>query len=151
MNHEYFMREALVEARLAYELGETPVGAVVVRHNLVIARGHNFRENGLDPTAHAEVLALRQASQVLGGWRLLDCTLYVTLEPCLMCAGAMVLARLPHLVFGAHDPKAGVVGSVMDVLRHNKFNHQVAVVDGVLAKECGSLLKDFFSNLRQRK
>ncbi|MBS3873956.1 MAG: tRNA adenosine(34) deaminase TadA [Firmicutes bacterium] len=151
MNHEYFMREALVEARLAYELGETPVGAVVVRHNLVIARGHNFRENGLDPTAHAEVLALRHASQVLGGWRLLDCTLYVTLEPCLMCAGAMVLARLPHLVFGAHDPKAGVVGSVMNVLRDNKFNHQVAVVDGVLAEECGSLLKDFFSNLRQRK
>jgi len=151
MNHEHFMREALAEARMAFELGETPVGAVVVHRGLVIARGHNYRENGHDPTAHAELLVLRQASQVLGGWRLLDCTLYVTLEPCLMCAGAMVLARLPHLVFGAHDPKAGVVGSVMDVLRDNKFNHQVAVVDGVLGAECGAILKDFFHNLRQRK
>ncbi|MBS3938995.1 MAG: tRNA adenosine(34) deaminase TadA [Peptococcaceae bacterium] len=151
MMHEHFMRAALAEARLAYELGETPVGAVVVRHGQIIGRGHNWRETGHDPTAHAEMLAIRQASLALGGWRLLDCTLYVTLEPCLMCAGAMVLARLPHLVYGAPDPKAGVAGSVMDVLSTNQLNHRVLVVGGVLAAECGSLLKEFFKELRQSK
>lgn len=150
MEHEHFMQEALAQARVAAELGETPVGAVMVRDGVIIARGYNLRELGKDPTAHAEMIAIREASKVIGGWRLLGCTLYVTLEPCIMCAGAMVLARLPKLVFGAYDPKAGAAGSVIDVVTTNNFNHKVEVVGGVLAHESGMLLKEFFQNLRRK-
>jgi len=144
-----FMDEALAEAASAAVLGDVPVGAVVVREGRVIARGHNRRERLRDPTAHAEAEALRQAARVLGGWRLLECTLYVTLEPCVMCAGALVQARVPRLVYGASDPKAGAAGSVVDVLRDPRFNHVVEVVGGVREAECGALLREFFAGLRE--
>lgn len=150
MNHEHFMREALIEARKAAALGEAPIGAVVVRDGAVVARGHNYRELGHDPTAHAEIIAIRQAATALGGWRLVGCTLYVTLEPCSMCAGAMVQARLPRLVFGALDAKAGAAGSVVELLQEPRFNHQVEVIGGVLAEESGQLLKEFFRELRSK-
>lgn len=150
MEHEMFMREALAEARKAAALGEAPIGAVVVCDGAIISRGHNYRELGHDPTAHAEIIAIREASRVLGAWRLLDCTLYVTLEPCSMCAGAMVQARLPRLVFGALDAKAGAAGSVVELLQEPRFNHQVEVTGGVLAEESSQLLKDFFRELRSK-
>ncbi|NLY54550.1 MAG: nucleoside deaminase [Firmicutes bacterium] len=146
--HESFMREALVEAQKAYELGETPVGAVIVRGGAIIARAHNLRETRRDATAHAELLAIRQANELLGGWRLTRCTLYVTLEPCPMCAGAIVQARVPQLVFGAHDPKAGACGSVMDLVRDPRLNHQVEVCSGILADTSSQLLRRFFAELR---
>lgn len=144
------MREALKEARIALEKGEVPVGAVAVRDGVVLARGHNLRETQRDPTAHAEMIVLRQASRVLGGWRLVGVTLYCTLEPCVMCAGAMVHARLPRLVYGAADPKAGAAGSVLDLLASPLLNHRVDVVDGVLAAEAAALLSRFFAQLREK-
>jgi tRNA(adenine34) deaminase len=139
-----WMREALAEARLATDHDDIPIGAVVVRDGAVIGRGHNERELREDPTAHAETLALREAAAALGSWRVLDCTLYVTLEPCAMCAGAIVLARVPRVVFGAPDPKAGAAGSVLDVLDEPRLNHRPVVVAGVLGEECGELLRAFF-------
>ena len=147
--HECFMREALSEARAAYALGETPIGAIVVRDGEIIARAHNLREATHDATAHAELLAIRQANQRLGGWRLIGCTLYVTLEPCAMCAGAIVLARIPTLVYAASDPKAGACGSVLNLVLHDRLNHQVELIPGVLAEESSQLLRQFFSELRQ--
>jgi tRNA(adenine34) deaminase len=143
-----FVREALVEARAALAHGDVPIGAVVVRDGAVIARAPNRREADGDPTAHAEVLALREASRVVGHWRLSGCTLYVTLEPCFMCAGAAVNARVDRLVFGAADPKAGAAGSLADVPRDPRLNHRPAVTGGVLADECGALLRDFFAARR---
>ncbi|GIK28551.1 MAG: tRNA adenosine(34) deaminase TadA [Chloroflexi bacterium] len=143
-----YMRIAIDEARAALATGDVPVGAVAVRNGEVIGRGRNRREADGDPTAHAEILALRQAAQAVGEWRLEEVTLYCTLEPCCMCAGAMVQARLWRLVYGALDPKAGCAGSVMDVLRQPKFNHCVDVYAGVLADECAALLDDFFKSLR---
>jgi tRNA(adenine34) deaminase len=143
------MGEALAQARAASGLGDVPIGAVVVRDGRVIARGSNRRERDRDPTAHAETIVLRQAASVVGGWRLLRCTLYVTLEPCVMCAGALVQARLPRLVYGARDPKAGAAGSVVDVLRDARFNHIVEVVGGVCEAECSALLQQFFAGLRR--
>ncbi|KGM14104.1 tRNA adenosine(34) deaminase TadA [Cellulomonas bogoriensis] len=144
------MRGALDEARLALVTGDVPVGALVVDPDgRVVGRGHNAREATGDPTAHAEVLALRTAAQHLGRWRLDDCTLVVTLEPCAMCAGALVLARVPRLVLGAWDPKAGATGSVHDLARDRRLNHQVEVYGGVLADECAALLRDFFAAHRQ--
>jgi tRNA(adenine34) deaminase len=143
-----FMREALAEAAAAASLGEVPIGAVVVREERVIARGQNRRERDRDPTAHAEILALREAARHLGGWRLPGCTLYVTLEPCAMCAGALVQARVMRLVFGAPDPKAGAVGSVVDLLRDARATHTVEVAGGVCEAECGDLLRRFFAVLR---
>ena len=142
------MRLALAEARRAVEHGDTPVGAVVVRGGEPIATGHNERELLGDPTAHAEMIALRQAAQVSGNWRVLDSALYVTLEPCAMCAGAIVLARVPRVVFGAPDPKAGAAGSVLDVLAEPRLNHRPLVCAGVLADECGELLRAFFAARR---
>jgi len=143
------MRAALTEARSALGSGDVPVGAVVLGPGgAVVGVGHNAREADGDPTAHAEVLALRAAAATLGRWRLDDCTLVVTLEPCLMCAGAIVLARVPRLVFGAWDPKAGASGSQWDVLRDRRVNHRPEVVAGVLEEECGALLRDFFSGQR---
>lgn len=144
-----FMREALAEAAAAAALGDAPVGAVVVRDGRVIARGRNRREADRDPTAHAEVLALREAARHLGGWRLPGCTLYVTLEPCPMCAGAAVQARLARLVFGAPDPKGGAVGGVVDLLRGTRFPHRVEVTGGVCGDACAALLREFFGTLRR--
>ena len=143
-----WMRLALDEARLAAEHGDVPIGAVAVRDGDVIARGRNRREADGDATAHAEMVAIREASRVIGHWRLEGVTLYCTLEPSAMCAGAMVLARLPRLVFGAFDPKAGAGGSVMDLLAHPRLNHRVEVVSGVLAEESATLLVGFFAALR---
>ena len=142
--HERWMQEAIAEARLAPAHDDVPIGAVVVRGERPIARAHNRREIDQDPTAHAEILALQQAARELGSWRLDGCTLYVTLEPCTMCAGALVLARLPQLVFGADDPKAGAVGALYDVPRDPRLNHNVEVVRGVAGEECGELLRSFF-------
>ncbi len=142
------MRLALEQARAAAGHGDTPVGAVVVREGRVIAAARNERELRHDPTAHAEVLALRAAAERLGGWRVPDSTLYVTLEPCAMCAGAIVLARVPRVVFAAADPKAGAAGSVLDVLGEPRLNHRPEVVGGVLAEEAAALLRDFFAGRR---
>lgn len=144
------VRLALVEAALAPVHGDVPVGAVVLDPaGQVIGRGHNDRERRRDPTAHAEVLALRGAAVVLGSWRLEGCTLAVTLEPCMMCAGAAVLARIARVVYGAVDPKAGAAGSLWDVLRDRRLNHRPEVVGGVLAQECGELLIEFFAAHRR--
>ncbi len=144
-----YMTEALAEARLAQGADDVPVGAVVVGPDgQVVGRGHNAREATGDPTAHAEIVALRAAAATLGRWRLDDCTLVVTLEPCAMCAGAIVLARVPRLVLGAWDPKAGAAGSVHDLVRDRRLNHRVEVVGGVLADECGALLTEFFTDRR---
>jgi len=145
---EQFMRFALSEAREAAEEGETPVGAVAVFDDRVIAFGHNRREAAQDPTAHAELLTLKAAAEALKAWRLGGVTLYVTLEPCPMCAGALVLARVDRLVFGARDPKAGAAGSLWDVLRDRRLNHRAEVVGGILAEECGALLQEFFAQRR---
>lgn len=144
----HWMRLALKEAQLAFHKGEIPVGAVAVYEEQVIGRGHNCKESERDPTAHAEMIALRQAAQARGGWRLLGVTLYCTLEPCPMCAGAMVQARLPRLVYAVNDPKAGAAGSVMDLLRHPQLNHQVEVTCGVLEQEVAELMAVFFQGLR---
>jgi len=144
------MRDALEAARSAAGAGDVPVGALVVRDGVVIARAANRTLRDSDPTAHAEVLALRAASASLGRWRLDDCTLFVTLEPCAMCAGAIVLARVQRVVFGAWDDKAGMVGSVGDLLRHPRLNHRPEVVAGVLEDECGALLRAFFLERRTR-
>jgi tRNA(adenine34) deaminase len=148
---ERFMRDALASARRSLAHGDVPVGASVVRHGVVIARGRNSRERDDDPTAHAEILAIRRAARKLGSWRLTSCTLYVTLEPCAMCAGAMVLARLPRLVYGAPDPKAGFAGSLGDLVRHPRLNHRVDVTPDVLAAECGRILVEFFRERRAEK
>lgn len=142
------MDEAIAEARDAPAHGDVPIGAALVRDGEVLTRNHNRREIDADPTAHAELLVVREGARRLGNWRLEGCTLYVTLEPCTMCAGALVLARLPRLVFGADDPKAGAVGALYDVPRDPRLNHRVEVVRGVRASECGQLLKDFFRERR---
>jgi len=143
-----WMREALAEAERALAHGDVPIGAVAVRDGAIVGRGHNRKEVDADPTAHAEMIALQEAARSLGGWRLVGVTLYCTLEPCPMCAGAMVLARLPRLVYGAADPKAGAAGSVIELLRDLRLNHQVAVTGGVLAEESQALLERFFAELR---
>lgn len=148
LRDETFMDLALEEARAALTHGDVPVGAVIVRDGVVIGRGHNQRERDADPTAHAEVVAIRQAAAYLDTWRLDRCTLYVTLEPCCMCAGAIVLARIPRVVYGAIDDKAGCAGSIADVLRHPKLNHRPDVFVGVRADECAALLSDFFKHVR---
>ena len=145
---EYFMRMAIREAQRALEHDDVPIGAVVVRGEEIVATGHNERELRGDPTAHAEVLALREAARAVGSWRVLDSVLYVTLEPCAMCAGAVVLARVPRVVFGAYDPKAGACGSVLDVLAEPALNHRPEVAGGLLAGECGELLSSFFAARR---
>ena len=148
---ERAMRAALVEARAALAHNDVPVGAVVIRGGEIIAARHNERELTGDPTAHAEVLALRDAAAAVGHWRLDDCTLVVTLEPCVMCAGALVNSRLGHLVYGAADPKAGAAGSCFDLIDTDVLNHRVPRTTGVLAEECGRLLVDFFSAKRRQR
>ena len=149
MDDSYFMREALKEAELAYEQGEVPVGAVIVAGNQIIARAHNLTERLTDVTAHAEMQAFTAAAENLGGKYLTDCTLYVTLEPCVMCAGAMIHSRIGRVVFGARDAKTGAAGSLMDVLHHPGMNHRVEITEGILADECAALLSDFFRMRRQ--
>jgi tRNA(adenine34) deaminase len=149
MDDRYWMRLALAEARRAASLGEVPVGAVVVRGGELLGAGHNRRESTGDPLAHAELLALREAAGRVPGWRLLGCTMFVTLEPCAMCAGALVNGRLERLVYGAADPKAGFCGSLGDIPRDPRLNHRLAVEAGVMAEECGELLRDFFRELRE--
>ena len=145
---EYFMRLALREAAAALDHDDVPIGAVVVHEGEVIGVGRNERELRQDPTAHAELIALREASRALGSWRVLDSVLYVTLEPCAMCAGAIVLARVPRVVYGTADPKAGAAGSVLDVLAEPRLNHRPVVEGGVLADECAALLREFFAARR---
>jgi tRNA(adenine34) deaminase len=150
MEDEAWMRAALLEAELAASLGEVPVGAVVVVGGEIVGRGGNRRECAADPTAHAEILAIRQAAQAVGGWRLVGATLYVTQEPCPMCAGAIVNARIARLVYGCDNPKAGAVRTLYRLVEDARLNHRVAVEAGVLAAECGALLTRFFESLRKR-
>jgi tRNA(adenine34) deaminase len=148
--HEHFMRMALAEAEAAQAENEVPIGAVIVRGQRVIAASHNQREQLHDPTAHAEMIAITQAAEMLGDWRLEGCTLYVTLEPCPMCAGAIVQARLPLVVYGAADPKAGAAATLYQILSDRRLNHQAQIVPGVLAEQCGRLLTAFFESQRKQ-
>ena len=150
MDDQYWMKQALAEARRAADLGEVPIGAVVVRDGEVVGRGHNRREVDGDPLAHAELLALREAARRVGGWRLSGCTMVVTLEPCPMCAGALVASRIDRLVYGAADPKAGYCGSLGNLVQDARLNHRLEVSSGVLAEESAALLRGFFSSLRER-
>ena len=143
------MQQALTLARSAASIGEVPIAALLVRDGIVIAEAHNLRETKQDPTAHAEVIAIREGARQTNSWRLIDTTLYVTLEPCTMCIGAIVLARIPRLVFGATDPKAGACGSIMNIPLEPRLNHRVEVVEGVCAEESQVLLQDFFRRLRR--
>lgn len=146
--HEHFMRIALNEARMAAESGEVPVGAVIERGGEVIAVAGNEREEKKDPTAHAEMIAIRDAAKALGGWRLSGCTIYATIEPCPMCAGAIYQARIERLIYGAPDEKAGATGTLMDITRDPRLNHQTEVTGGVLADECAAVMREFFSGRR---
>ena len=148
---EMYMRQAIAQAKRAYAREETPIGCVIVFENKIIARGYNKRNWKKNTLAHAEILAINKASRVLGDWRLEECTMYVTLEPCPMCAGAIVQARIPKVVVGSMNPKAGCAGSVMNLLQTPGFNHQVELVTGVMEEECSILRKQFFRELRQKK
>lgn len=151
MEHLEFMQQAIEEARKAQVIGEVPIGAIIVKDGQIIARAHNLRETDQLSTAHAELLAIHQANKAVGSWRLEECTLYVTLEPCPMCAGAIVQSRIPTVVYGAKDPKGGCCGTIYNLLEEVKFNHQCKVISGVLEEECGQLLTQFFKELRQKK
>lgn len=148
---EQYMRLALLEADLAAADDEVPIGAVVIKDGQVIGRGHNMRETWRDPTAHAEMIAIREAAQTLSAWRLTGCTLYVTIEPCPMCAGALLLSRIKRLVYGAPDPKAGVVDTLYRLLDDERFNHRVEVTAGVLQNECAAVIQAFFKRKRLRR
>ncbi|MFF2416689.1 tRNA adenosine(34) deaminase TadA [Bacillus safensis] len=148
---EQFMQEAISEALKAEQIGEVPIGAIIVVDDQIVSRAHNLRESEQRSIAHAELLAIDEACKATGSWRLEDAVLYVTLEPCPMCAGAIVLSRVKKVVFGAYDPKGGCVGTLMNLLDDERFNHQSEVIGGVLENECGELLSQFFRNLRQRK
>ncbi|MBA8778047.1 nucleoside deaminase [Staphylococcus schleiferi subsp. coagulans] len=150
-SHQYYMSLALEEAREAAKKGEVPIGAIIVKNEKVIARAHNLRETNQNPTAHAEHLAIERAAETLGTWRLEGCTLYVTLEPCVMCAGTIVMSRVATVVFGAYDPKGGCTGSLMNLVQDQRMNHRAKVIEGVLAYSCGEILRQFFRTLRQRK
>ena len=145
-----FMEIALQEAQKAFSIGEVPVGAVLVQGETIITRGHNQREQRQDPTAHAELIVIQGAAEKLRSWRLIDTTLYVTLEPCLMCAGAMLQARIPRLVLGTRDPKAGACGSLYTVHKDSRLNHQIDIVCGIKEEVCRNILKDFFQQLRKK-
>lgn len=147
---EKYMKEALKQAKKAYALGEVPIGCVIVHEGVIIGRGYNRRNTDKNTFAHAEITAINKASKKIGDWRLEECTLYVTLEPCQMCAGAIVQARIPEVVMGCMNPKAGCAGSVLNILEMPEFNHQVAVNRGVMEQECSDMLKLFFTELRQR-
>lgn len=150
MTDNSFMLHALKEARKAYEKGEAPIGAVIVKDGKIIARAHNLRESKQNSTYHAEILAIHKACKKLGSWRLVDCDLYVTLEPCPMCAGAIIQSRIKRLFFGAADPKAGAAGSVVNLFNVETFNHKVDVIQGIMEDECSQILKQFFRELRKK-
>ena len=147
---EKYMREALKQAKKAYALGEVPIGCVIVHEGKIIGRGYNRRNTDKNTLSHAEITAINRASRVIGDWRLEECTLYVTLEPCQMCAGAIVQARIPEVVMGCMNPKAGCGGSILNILEMPQFNHQAVVTRGVLETECSAVLKEFFTGLRIR-
>ena len=149
MNHESYMEQAFHEAEIAYEKGEVPIGAVVIHHNVIIGRGHNLTETLQDPTAHAEMIAITAAADYLGSRRLEETTLYVTLEPCAMCAGAIVLARIPVLVYGASDFKAGAAGTLYNIVQDDRLNHSVELVKGIQENKCSIILSEFFKKLRE--
>ncbi|MEI6214042.1 MAG: tRNA adenosine(34) deaminase TadA [Desulfuromonadales bacterium] len=148
---EYWMKQAVAEAKKAEAKCEVPIGCVIVQDGRIISRGHNLRESSQDPTAHAELIAIRKAARKLGSWRLLRTVLYVTLEPCNMCMGAIILARIPTVVFGSFDPKGGAAGSLFDLSSDSRLNHRVELVPQVMERECSELLSTFFSSLRKRK
>lgn len=148
---ERYMKEAIKQAKKAYELEETPIGCVIVYENKIIARGYNKRNLKGNTLAHAEIAAINKASKVLGDWRLEECTLYVTLEPCPMCAGAIIQARIPRVVVGSMNPKAGCAGSVVNLLQMEGFNHKAELTTGILGEECSRLMSDFFRELRKKK
>ncbi len=145
------MRLAIEEAHKAFNKKEVPIGAIIVKDNNIISRAHNLRESDKSAISHAEINAIQQACNYLGGWRLTGCTLYVTIEPCPMCAGAILQSRIERVVIGAMDPKAGACGSILNLLNNSKFNHQTDITTGVLEEECSKLMKDFFKSLRQKK
>lgn len=147
---EKYMKEALKQAKKAYALGEVPIGCVIVHEGKIIGRGYNRRNTDKNTLSHAEITAIRKASKIIGDWRLEECTLYVTLEPCQMCAGAIVQARIPEVVMGCMNPKAGCAGSILNILEMPQFNHQVTVSRGILEEECSEMLKTFFTELRER-
>lgn len=149
--HEHYMRIALEEAQTAFNKHEVPVGAIIVHDGKIIGRGHNLRETTQNPTTHAEMIAIEQASLHLNSFRLEDCTMYITLEPCVMCSGAIVLSRVERVVYGASDPKGGTAGSLMNLLEEPRFNHRVFVTRGILEAECSEMLKSFFRRLRAKK
>lgn len=146
---EKFMKEALLEAKKAFDAGEVPIGAVMVRDGEIIARGYNLRNTAKNPLRHAEMDAINKAADIVGDWRLEDCTLYVTVEPCPMCSGAIVQARIPKVVFGTRNSKAGCAGSILNILNEPRFNHQVAVEEGILQEECSELMRLFFRRFRK--
>lgn len=148
--HEKYMKAAIKQAKKAYDLGEVPIGCVIVHEGKIIGRGYNRRNTDKNTLAHAEITAINKASKKIGDWRLEECTLYVTLEPCQMCAGAIVQARITEVVMGCMNPKAGCGGSILNILEMPQFNHQVKVVRGVLEETCSQMLKDFFTELRER-
>ncbi len=148
---EKYMKEAIRQAHKAWKLREVPIGCVIVKDGRIIARGYNRRNTDKNTLAHAELLAIRKASRAVGDWRLEDCTMYITLEPCQMCAGAIVQARIPRVVIGSRNPKAGCAGSVLNLLQVPEFNHQAELTEGVLEQECSAMLSDFFRVLRERK
>ena len=147
---EHYMKEAIRQAKKAWKIEEVPIGCVIVYQGKIIGRGYNRRTTDKNPLAHAEISAIKKASKVMGDWRLEDCTLYVTLEPCQMCAGAIVQARIPEVMIGCMNPKAGCAGSIYNLLQEPAFNHQVSLFKGVLEEECSQMLKDFFRSLRTR-
>lgn len=151
MNAEYFMEEALKEAEKAFALGEVPIGAVIVKDGLVIGRGHNLTETSKDPTAHAEIIAIREAAKNQGGWRLLGCHMYVTTEPCAMCAGATVLGRIQKVTIGTLDKKTGACVSLMNILQDERLNHFVEIETGIMEQECREMMQSFFKALRKKK
>ena len=150
-NHIYYISQAIEEAWKAYEKQEAPIGAIIVKDDAIIARAHNLRESEKSAIAHAEILAIQKACKHLGAWRLIDCDMYVTLEPCVMCAGAIMQSRIRNLIIGTLDPKAGAVGSVVNILEVPQFNHRVNVITDVLQKQCAMPLKQFFKELRDKK
>ena len=148
---EKYMKEAMKQAKKAADIGDVPIGCVIVYHDKIIARGYNKRNKMKTTLAHAELLAMKKASKVLNDWRLEECTMYVTLEPCQMCAGAIVQARIPKVVIGAMNPKAGCAGSILNILQMDRFNHQVEITKGVLEEECSDMMKEFFHMVREKK
>ena len=151
MDYEYYMKEALIEANKALKLNEVPIGAIIVYKNEIIARGYNMRNTLKNVLGHAEIIAINEASKYIGDWRLEECEMYITLEPCPMCAGAIVQARIPKVIFGARNAKAGCAGSVLNLLQQEKLNHRVEVIEGILAEESSKMLKDFFREFRKNK